>query len=141
MVSEAGMTGASGRELVDVASLADLVPGKLKLVRAGTARLALCIVDGDVRAVSAQCTHAKIFLAPGKLAEDGLIECPAHGAKFSPIDGSVKCAPATEPLAVHEVRVVDGHIFVDPGPEATETAAAVTKPGARPSAAQWGNWQ
>jgi hypothetical protein len=44
---------------------------------------------------------------------------------------------------VHEVRVVDGEVFVDSGPEpdALDHADRVTKPGARPTAAQWGNWK
>ncbi len=140
-MSEVVVIGTSGREMLHVALLAELIPGKLKLVRAQAARIALGVIDEKVIAVGARCTHAKVYLAPGKLGEDGLIECPVHGAKFSPFDGSVKCAPATEPLPVYEVKVVDGAIFVDPGPEQTEEAAQVTKPGARPSAAQWGNWQ
>jgi 3-phenylpropionate/trans-cinnamate dioxygenase ferredoxin subunit len=135
--------GASGRELTRVAALADLAAGELKLVRIGKSRVAICIVEGEVRAVAARCTHAHAMLAPGNLTADGLIECPLHGAMFSPIDGSVKCAPANVPLPVYEVRVIDGEIFVDldPSTELVDQAASVTKPGARPTAAQWGNWK
>lgn len=132
---------AGGREFARVAAVADIAPGQVKLVRAGRARVAICIAGDEVRAVAAHCTHASALLAPGRLTAEGLIECPLHGALFSPVDGSVRCAPATVPLAVHEVRIVDGEIFVDPGPEVTDTAASVTTPGSRPSAAQWGNWR
>jgi nitrite reductase/ring-hydroxylating ferredoxin subunit len=137
------VVGTSGRELAKVAALAELAPGELKLARIGRARLAICIADGEVRAVSARCTHAHAMLAPGRLTADGLIECPLHGGMFSPIDGSVKCEPAKVALAVHEVRLIDGDIFVDPGPDPDpiDTAAKVTTPGARPTAAQWGNWK
>jgi nitrite reductase/ring-hydroxylating ferredoxin subunit len=137
------VVGASGRELAKVAVLADLQPGEIRLARIGRARLAICIADGAVRAVSARCTHAHAMLAPGKLNADGLIECPLHGGMFSPIDGAVKCEPAKVALTVHEVRVIDGEIFVDPGPDPdpVDEATKVTTPGARPTAAQWGNWK
>jgi 3-phenylpropionate/trans-cinnamate dioxygenase ferredoxin component len=137
------IVGSSGREFAKVAELSDLRSGEVKLACVGKARIAVCLVEGEVRAVAGRCTHAHAMLAPGHLTAEGLIECPLHGAMFSPIDGSVRCLPATVPLAVHEVRVVDGVVFVDPGPEpdALDNAARVTKPGARPTAAQWGNWK
>jgi nitrite reductase/ring-hydroxylating ferredoxin subunit len=142
-MTDRAVIGTSGRQLVKVAALADVIPGELKLVQIAKARVAICIAEGEVRAVAARCTHAHAMLAPGKLTEDGLIECPLHGAMFSPIDGSVKCAPANVALAVHEVRVVDGEIFVDLGPDPApvDNAASVTRRGARPTAAQWGSWK
>lgn len=122
-----------------VARLDELEEGKLKLVKAGKTRLALVKAGEKLHCVSAICTHARIFLAPGRLTPDGLIECPMHGAMFSPEDGSVHCAPATEPIKVHEAVVIDGEIYVDPGEDEPERNST-TKPGARPSAAQWGNW-
>jgi 3-phenylpropionate/trans-cinnamate dioxygenase ferredoxin component len=137
------VVGASGRQMTKVGLLSDLQPGDLKLARIGQARVAFCIADGTVRAVSARCTHAHAMLAPGRLTADGLIECPLHGGMFSPIDGSVKCEPAKIALTVHEVRVFDGEIFIDPGPDPdpVNKATTVTTPGARPTAAQWGNWK
>lgn len=142
-MTELQIVGTSGRELVRVATVADIAPGELKLARIGKTSVGICIVGGEVRAISGRCTHARAMLAPGTLTANGLIECPLHGATFSPIDGSVKCEPAKVPLVVHEVRVIDGEIFVDPGPysEPEDNAASVTRPGARPTAAQWGNWK
>ena len=117
-----------------VARIDELEPGRLKLVRAGEARLAVVKTDSGVHVVAAACTHARIFLAPGRLTADGLIECPMHGALFSPIDGAVRCAPATVPLAVHEVAIVDGQVLVDPEP--LPTAA----PAASVPASAWANW-
>lgn len=136
----AEVLSAEGRPMIRVISLAELKEGRLKLVRAAHAKLAVVRTGDEVRAVSAICTHARIFLAPGNLTADGLIECPMHGALFSPTDGAALCAPATRPLTVHEVKLIDGEVFVDPGVEEVEEAASSTRPGARPSAAQWGNW-
>ena len=121
-----------GRRLVAVADLADLPDGVLKLVRAEAARVAVVKQGEAVHAVAALCTHARIFLAPGKLTADGLIECPMHGAKFSPEDGSVRCAPATTPLAVHATAIRDGRVFVDP------VGQSSTAPETTPS--PWANW-
>jgi 3-phenylpropionate/trans-cinnamate dioxygenase ferredoxin component len=137
------VVGSSGRELVKVANLADFAPGEIKLARIGKARIAICIVQNEVRAVAGRCTHAHAMLAPGKLTADGLIECPLHGALFSPVDGSVQCAPATVPLPAYEVRLIGNQVFIDPGPETdgADSSENVTRPGARPTAAQWGNWK
>lgn len=130
----------SGRSMVSVARLDELEDGKLKLVRVGKTPLAIVRTEGELRCFSALCTHTRIFLAPGRLTPDGLVECPMHGAKFSPVDGSVHCGPATVPIKVHEITVRDGLIFVDPGEEKAASTESTTRPGARGSAAQWGNW-
>lgn len=127
-------------DYVNVGPRSDLVEGKLKLVRVGEARIALVLKNGEVFAVSAVCTHAKIFLAPGKLGSDGLIECPMHGAKFTPEDGSVRCAPATRPLAVHEVRFEDGQILVRATPNEESDRSDFSTGNIDKSAwAGWGN--
>ena len=122
---------SDGGGMVDVIAFDELEQGRLKLVRAGTARVALCRIGDAVHAVSATCTHAKIMLAPGRLGPDGLIECPMHGAKFSPVDGAVLCGPATVPLGVHDVRVEAGRVLVDPA----STAAAPP-----PVTSNWAKW-
>ena len=133
---ETGETGSAEGAMVDVAAFAELTEGVLKLVRAGEARVALVRRGDTVSAVAARCTHARIFLAPGKLTADGMIECPLHGAKFSPDDGSVQCPPATAPLAVHSVLVRDGRVLVDPVGACAAPAAAAAASQANP----WANW-
>ncbi|MGH8137801.1 MAG: Rieske (2Fe-2S) protein [Steroidobacteraceae bacterium] len=119
--------------MIDVAGLSDLAEGALHLVRAGEARIVLCRIGDTVHAVGARCTHARAFLAPGQLDRDGLIECPMHGARFSPVDGTVRCAPATVPLPVHTVRIEGGRVLVDP---AARLSAAVKSVAASP----WAKW-
>jgi nitrite reductase/ring-hydroxylating ferredoxin subunit len=139
-VNSAAPRSSHGREMVRVAATGDLTDGRLVLVRARHAPVAIVRMGDEIRAVAAICTHARIFLAPGRLCSEGLIECPSHGAKFSPVDGSVKCTPATVPLAVYEVKVIDGEVYVDPGDPPPETQESPSKPGARASSAQWGKW-
>lgn len=65
----------------------------------------------DVFAVAAVCTHRGGPLEVEK-SENGCIECPWHGSRFSLLDGSVAGGPATFPLARLETRVRDGMIEV-----------------------------
>jgi nitrite reductase/ring-hydroxylating ferredoxin subunit len=121
-----------GRRMIAVADIADLSEGVLKLVRADDARIALVRQGQAVHAVAAICTHARICLAPGRLTAEGLIECPMHGARFSPEDGSVRRAPATVPLATYTTSVRDGRVYVDP------IGKSSSEPAANPS--PWANW-
>ena len=69
-----------------VAALEDLIPGRAKIFDAGE-RQVLLVRDGDaVYATEPKCPHARSVLGPSRLVEDGLIECPMHGARFSPAD-------------------------------------------------------
>lgn len=57
------------------------------------------------------CTHGYARMSEGRLRGCRLI-CPLHGASFDVRDGRVLGAPATVPLARHDVRVVDGFVEV-----------------------------
>ena len=58
--------------------------------------------EGDFKAYSATCTHQGCVVAA---VEDGTINCPCHGSKFSIEDGSVTDGPAPEPLPAVELTV------------------------------------
>ena len=51
-------------------------------------------------------------LADGYL-EGQVIECACHGSQFDVVTGEVLLGPATEPVAVFPVRVVDGRLQVE----------------------------
>jgi Rieske Fe-S protein len=51
--------------------------------------------SGEFKAFTATCTHQGCTIADVK---DGTINCPCHGSKFSPVDGSVVAGPAPRPL-------------------------------------------
>jgi 3-phenylpropionate/trans-cinnamate dioxygenase ferredoxin subunit len=96
-----------------VGKLSDLAPGTAKQVVVGGHRVALVRIDDDVYAIGDQCTHQDISLAEGEvLCEDRAIECWKHGSAFSLVDGHPESLPATRPVPVYEVHVVDGEIEV-----------------------------
>ncbi|RMB82338.1 non-heme iron oxygenase ferredoxin subunit [Streptomyces shenzhenensis] len=57
------------------------------------------------------CTHDTYSLAEGWV-EDGTVECTLHLAKFDLRTGAPLRPPATAPVAVHPVTVVDGAVYV-----------------------------
>ncbi|MBA4866232.1 Rieske (2Fe-2S) protein [Streptomyces sp. PSKA54] len=63
--------------------------------------------EGRFQAFSNLCTHQQ---CPVTSVEGGTINCPCHNSKFSIEDGSVKQAPATQPLAAMEIEVTGDEI-------------------------------
>lgn len=63
---------------------------------------------GEFKAFTAVCTHAGCIV---RSVENGTINCPCHGSKFSATDGSVQGGPAPSPLAAVKVTVSGGNIL------------------------------
>ncbi|WP_434667483.1 non-heme iron oxygenase ferredoxin subunit [Paraburkholderia sp. A3BS-1L] len=99
------------RKNQDVCSVAELLPGDMKCVLLGDARILLSNVDGKVYATSDICSHALAYLSDGFL-EGSVVECPLHGAQFDVTTGKALSAPADGDIETYEVRVADGRIFV-----------------------------
>jgi len=104
-----------------VAKLDDLVDGALLAVRTADGREVCLYRTGDmVGAVDNVCTHAEFAMSDGQLYGDAgsgarcMIECVWHGARYDCRTGAVLRGPATDPLAVYAVRVVDGVIWIGP---------------------------
>lgn len=57
---------------------------------------------GQFVAFSAACTHQGCTVAS---VQDGTINCPCHGSKFSVKDGSVEGGPAPKPLSKVAITV------------------------------------
>ncbi len=60
-----------------------------------------------------RCSHADYSLAEGEIdTDEGTIECWKHGSTFSVTTGEPTTLPATKPVPVYEVSVVDGEVRV-----------------------------
>ena len=96
-----------------VMALADLPAGTAKQVKVGDHVIALVRIEDDVYALGDRCSHQDISLSEGDvLCEDKALECWKHGSAFSLVDGEPFSLPATRPVPVYEVEVVDGQIEV-----------------------------
>lgn len=108
-----GQAGTSMDEKTFVAGAAldEVPPGKKLLVTVNGVELLLCNDAGSIHAVASLCSHAEQSLECG-LMRHGWLACPIHGARFDLETGEPLNPPASEPIAVYPVRVVDGMIEV-----------------------------
>jgi nitrite reductase/ring-hydroxylating ferredoxin subunit len=72
-------------------------------------RVSVARVGDQLYAFDDLCAHESCPLSAGLLTGT-VIMCQCHGSRFDITTGQVVNGPATEPLAVHEVREVDGDI-------------------------------
>ena len=76
--------------------------------------LAVVRIDDEVFAVHDRCSHADVRLSDGLVwCETKQIECIRHGSAFSLESGHPDTLPATQPVAVYPVSVVDGEVIVN----------------------------
>ena len=99
---------------IDVAAAADVPDGDVIAAMAGGREIALVRLGEELFAIDATCTHGAANLCGGFVEEDGSIECPLHQGRFDVRTGKALCAPLTQDLAVHAVRVVNGRLLVKP---------------------------
>jgi nitrite reductase/ring-hydroxylating ferredoxin subunit len=94
----------------DVIGLDELPDGGVKGVKVGEQHIAVYRLNGQVHATSDVCTH-EFALLSGGWVEDGVIECPLHGARFNIVDG--RClGPCGSDLRCFEARVREGRVEV-----------------------------
>lgn len=67
--------------------------------------------EGRLHALGDTCSHADVSLSEG-FVEGGHIECWAHGASFDLATGRPLSLPATDPVPVFDIDVVDGDVLV-----------------------------
>ena len=92
-------------------ALSDVAQGMMHTVTAAGREIVICRTKDGLYALDNICTHAYARLNEGRLRGNRLI-CPLHGAAFDVRDGRVLGAPASRPLAIHAVNVVDDRIEI-----------------------------
>ncbi|MEY4494095.1 MAG: hypothetical protein RL570_210 [Actinomycetota bacterium] len=98
---------------VRICAVEDIKPGKAIRVKVGDNAIAIVRTKaGDVKAINDKCSHGEISLSEG-FVDNETIECWAHGAKFSLTTGEALTLPAFEPVAVYEVIIDNGDIFLE----------------------------
>ena len=95
-----------------VCALTDLDDDKPLAVEVGDVPVVLVRQGDEVHALRDECTHAELALSDGEMTNKG-IECFLHGSCFDLRTGAPSSLPATEPVDVFGVQVVDGDVYVD----------------------------
>jgi 3-phenylpropionate/trans-cinnamate dioxygenase ferredoxin subunit len=98
---------------IRICAVDDIKPGKAIRVKIGETAIAIVKTKaGEIRALDDKCSHGEISLSEGFI-DNETIECWAHGAKFSLATGEALTLPAFEPVAVYEVIIDNGDIFIE----------------------------
>jgi nitrite reductase/ring-hydroxylating ferredoxin subunit len=100
------------RELVRVAELAGLPPGRLAYVEVDGLPIALANVGGAVYAFGDSCRHEGGPLSAGVLIGD-TVTCPWHGWTYSVRTGKALVPPVGLRVPTYPVTVRDGGIYVE----------------------------
>lgn len=100
-------------EFVTVGQASEVGEGDVKPFEANGTQLAVARVEGQLYAFNDICTHRRCNLALGGELEGTEIFCECHGSGFSIVTGEVVEPPATEPIAVYQVRDEGGQLQVE----------------------------
>lgn len=102
----------SDKQLFPLCEAAAVTPGNVIRVEADGQSLAVYNVEGTYYVSQDECTHGPGYMSEGYII-DCEIECPFHQGRFDIASGRATLAPATEPLKVWKVSVVDGKVCID----------------------------
>jgi nitrite reductase/ring-hydroxylating ferredoxin subunit len=98
-------------QFIRICSANDVPEGSAKAFRLNGNLVAVYHSEGKFYVTEDTCSHEQEHLSEGWL--DGeVIECPRHGAQFSLKTGEALSLPATEPIAVFEVKVEGEDVLV-----------------------------
>jgi nitrite reductase/ring-hydroxylating ferredoxin subunit len=98
---------------VPLCGVSDVAPGCALRVEGGGCVYAVFNVEGVIHVTQDECTHGPGSLSEGYLLDDE-VECPFHQGRFHIASGRATCAPATEPIKVWTVEIVDDQVCIDP---------------------------
>lgn len=97
-----------------VARFDDLVPGTATKVVVDGVAVAVVRIGDDVYAIGDMCSHANVSLSDGEVwCDEKQLECPRHSSAFSLETGVPATLPATQPVPVFSVSVVNGDVVVE----------------------------
>ena len=98
---------------IEVCPLDELLPGRMRLVPAGTITIGVFNCNGSLYAIEDRCSHDDGPLAEGEWDPDScVVVCPRHGSRFDLETGIPMTLPAFEAVATYPVSVRDGVVVV-----------------------------
>ena len=97
-----------------VAKFSELESGTAHKVMVDGVPVAVVRIEDEVFAIADTCSHADISLSLGMVwCETKQIECIKHGSAFNLVTGQPDTFPATQPVAVYSVSVVNDEVIVE----------------------------
>ena len=97
---------------IRLCSLDDVPLDAARRIELAEIDVAVIRVADEVYAVEDVCSHADFPLSEGEI--DGCsIECALHGSRFDLRTGKPSGPPATTPVAVYPVAIIDGDVYIE----------------------------
>jgi 3-phenylpropionate/trans-cinnamate dioxygenase ferredoxin subunit len=98
--------------MTSICELSDLDDGKPFGAEVDDIAIVLVRQGDQVHALRDECSHAELSLSEGEVTGKGL-ECWLHGSCFDLRTGMPSAPPATEPVDVYPVTIIEGRVYVD----------------------------
>lgn len=98
-------------ELIKVATVDQLPPGRMLYADVDGLPIALANVDGTIFAFGDSCRHEGGSLSSGVLRDD-VVTCPLHGWAYNVRSGKSVIPPLGLRLPVYEVRIEGADVLV-----------------------------
>ena len=74
-------------EYVEIAKTNDIANRQMKHVELKGKEILIANIDGKFYALNDRCAHMNALLSMGNLANDNIVACPFHGARFDITSG------------------------------------------------------
>ena len=98
---------------LEVAAADEFPPGSTRIIRQGSLFVGVYNCGGELYAIEDRCSHDDGPLCEGDWDEDLCrVICPRHGSAFDLSSGRPLSLPATEPVDIYPVRIVDGMVLL-----------------------------
>ena len=94
-----------------IGTLEDYVQGEPAARVVGQKPISVFREGDELFALHDLCTHGHARLSDGYV-DDGCVECPLHQGLFDIRTGAPKCAPVTEAVRSHPIRIHEGMVQV-----------------------------
>lgn len=99
--------------MTNIGKFSEFESGVAKKVKVNGVAVAVVRIDDEIFAIADKCSHADVSLSDGVVwCETKQLECIKHGSAFNLVTGVPDTLPATQPVAVYEVSVVNDEVNV-----------------------------
>src|SRR5829696_1194547 len=78
---------ATNDEYIEIAKTNEIPNRQMKHVEVKGKEILIANIDGKFYALNDRCAHMNALLSMGNLANDNIVTCPFHGARFDIISG------------------------------------------------------
>ena len=99
-------------QFTKVCKASEIQNGQIKNMLVKDKNVLLANINNTIFATSGQCTHEKVDLDKGFLIGED-ITCPLHLSKFNLKTGKALNSPATEELAIYNVKIQNEEIYIE----------------------------